>query len=355
MTDKIQQTPIPSGIDDQRSRLLRDQMDRQADLDLTPLLVYRLDQDNTERGAGGAAAPYENDLLVNLAWQFHIQGAEGWDTTHTTAQRRTLIRNAIEQHRYRGTPWAVKNALAAGGYKAEVLEHAALDAAWTEADGARWDGRASFDGAVTWAGPEGTRFAMTRHWAEYALELDVGDAVLTRATQASIRAIANATAPARSHLVGLRYTLSTAFDATIRWGNTTTKMVVTSRFHVPHFETWRYPRRVWGGTTAMTWDGKATWGDQKRFDGFLSSESATTFSHGWGRWWRATICHTSGFVSPRTHPDTTHWDGSRWDAHSRTPQPSHWDGTRNWGAVITPAAASMRTIITYHDGRQEAA
>lgn len=300
----------------------------------------------------GGLTPLPTAILEALAWQFHVDFRP---LAHNDRELARLICDSVAWHRIKGTPASVEIALAAFGFSAEVLEHTALDAAWTEADGARWDGKASFDGEVNWAGPEGTRFAMTRHWAEYALELDVGDAVITRATQANIRAIANATAPARSHLVGLRYTLSTAFASPITWGNTTSKMVVTSRFYVPHFETWRYPSRKWGGTTAMTWDGSTTWGDNKRFDGFLSSESETTFSHGWGRWWRSAIRRKSGFAPPRTRTETTQWDGTRWDAHNRTSKPSHWDGTRTWGEIITPAAASFHTILTYPDGQQEVA
>ena len=299
----------------------------------------------------GGLTPLPTPVLEALAWQFHVDFRPLANDDRELAR---LICDSVAWHRIKGTPASVEIALSVFGFKAEVLEHAALDAAWTDADGARWDGKAIFDGSVTWSGPEGSKFAMTRHWAEYALELDVGDAVLTRATQANIRAIANATAPARSHLVGLRYTLSTAFDATITWGNTTTKMIISSHFHVPHFETWRYPRRVWGGTTEMLWDGSATWGDNKRFDGILATDSDTTWSHGWGRWWRATIRRESAFGLPRSHPETMCWDGTYWDRHSRDRKPSHWDGTRTWGEISTPAGISVRTILTYPDGRQEA-
>lgn len=124
----------------------------------------------------------------------------------------------------------------------------------------------------------------------------------------------------------------------------------------------------------MAWDGKATWGDNKRFDGILASESDESslgagrpnqspragWSHGWGRWWRATIRHTAAVAAPSSLSDTTHWDGTRWNAHSRTSQPSHWDGTHNWGEIPMArdnghAVVYTRTILTYPDGRQEVA
>ena len=329
-----------------------------------------------------AAVPVPLDTLfdpwrcpvTHLPWLAWAVSVDVWDDAWPEAVKRKAIAGSIEVHRRKGTVGSLRRALAAQGYQVNILEHHTLDAAWTESDGARWDGKAIFDGSVNWSGPEGTRFAMTRHWAEYALELDVGDAVLTRATQANIRAIANATAPARSHLVGLRFCLISAIHNPLRWGNTTTRMVVTDHYHVPHFATWRYPKRVWGGTTAMTWDGAATWGDNKRFDGILGTESDESssgagrpdqspraeWSHGWGRWWRATLRHTSAVAAPRTRSDVTYWDGTRWDQATKTHQPSHWDGTRRWGEIPMAcdnghAVVSTRTILTYPDGHQEVA
>ncbi|MEM1590181.1 MAG: phage tail protein I [Candidatus Bathyarchaeia archaeon] len=65
------------------------------------------------------------EVLDLLAWQFHI---EGWELAETEGEKRALIKKAIELHRYKGTPWAVINALKACGYESYMKE-------WFEYDG----------------------------------------------------------------------------------------------------------------------------------------------------------------------------------------------------------------------------
>lgn len=59
------------------------------------------------------------EILGLLAWQFHI---EGWEIAKTEEEKRALIKKAIELHRYKGTRWAVINALKACGYESYVKE-----------------------------------------------------------------------------------------------------------------------------------------------------------------------------------------------------------------------------------------
>lgn len=49
--------------------------------------------------------------LPALGEQFHILGVEGWNLAGTEAARRALLKRAIELHRHKGTPWAVRTAL----------------------------------------------------------------------------------------------------------------------------------------------------------------------------------------------------------------------------------------------------
>ena len=49
--------------------------------------------------------------LASLAEQFHVMGDEGWNLAGTEAARRALLKRAIELHRHKGTPWAVRTAL----------------------------------------------------------------------------------------------------------------------------------------------------------------------------------------------------------------------------------------------------
>jgi len=62
----------------------------------------------------------ENEELLDLlGWQFHI---EGWELAKTVEEKRRLVKSAIELHRYKGTPYAVKKALEFFGVKASLLE-----------------------------------------------------------------------------------------------------------------------------------------------------------------------------------------------------------------------------------------
>ena len=49
--------------------------------------------------------------LASLAEQFHVMGDEGWNLAGTESARRALLKRAIELHRHKGTPWAVRTAL----------------------------------------------------------------------------------------------------------------------------------------------------------------------------------------------------------------------------------------------------
>jgi len=89
---------IPESIRDESTLALNDLIERMGTLDLTPLLVYLVDD-----------APVS--VLPHLAEQFHITGDEGWLLAASDADRRTLIKNSIELHRYKGTPYAIKKVL----------------------------------------------------------------------------------------------------------------------------------------------------------------------------------------------------------------------------------------------------
>jgi phage tail P2-like protein len=74
--------------------------------DLSKLLVYLIDQ-------------VEESVLPFLAWQFHV---EGYDQAQTIQEKRNLIKHAIELHRYKGTPYAIKKAFQALGLDASLQE-----------------------------------------------------------------------------------------------------------------------------------------------------------------------------------------------------------------------------------------
>ncbi|MEN3030300.1 phage tail protein I [Chromobacterium amazonense] len=67
----------------------------QGRFDATELLVYLADS-------------VKEELLPQLAQQFHLGNDEGWLLARNARQRRELIKRAIELHRYKGTRWALQ-------------------------------------------------------------------------------------------------------------------------------------------------------------------------------------------------------------------------------------------------------
>jgi phage tail P2-like protein len=61
----------------------------------------------------------DEELLDLLAWQFHV---EGYDLAKTVEEKRNLVKNAIELHRYKGTKYAVKKVLSSLNLNGEVKE-----------------------------------------------------------------------------------------------------------------------------------------------------------------------------------------------------------------------------------------
>lgn len=60
--------------------------------------------------------------LTHLAEFFSILGIEGWEFATTTAEKRALLKQAVELHRHKGTPWAVKEAVKKAGFSNVALE-----------------------------------------------------------------------------------------------------------------------------------------------------------------------------------------------------------------------------------------
>jgi len=70
----------------------------------------------------------QSDVLPHLALQYHMTGNEGWLQADTEEKKRTLIKNAIKFHRFRGTKYSILKALESVGYYADLYE-------WFEYDG----------------------------------------------------------------------------------------------------------------------------------------------------------------------------------------------------------------------------
>jgi phage tail P2-like protein len=159
------------------------------------------------------------EFLPYLAWSLSV---DFWELAQTDDERRDLILGAIQWHRKRGTPWAIKQALAAFGYPVlELIEQMDYHAQWVAAGGHVLDGSWMLDGTVVLSTPETAsngqimRRTALNHWAQYAIRLNATSGIWTREHQRKIRALAEAFAPGRSELVSLIAGLNLAFEARI--------------------------------------------------------------------------------------------------------------------------------------------
>jgi len=59
------------------------------------------------------------NIIDLLAWQFHV---EGYELATDIEQKRKLVKNAIELHRYKGTRWAIKKVLENINITADIIE-----------------------------------------------------------------------------------------------------------------------------------------------------------------------------------------------------------------------------------------
>lgn len=83
---------------------------RLAEIDLTVLLVYLVDM-------------VQESALPWLAEQFSLTDGDGWDLAESDEAKRELIRGAIELHRYKGTPWSIREILRRLGFgEIELIE-----------------------------------------------------------------------------------------------------------------------------------------------------------------------------------------------------------------------------------------
>lgn len=94
---------IPAGIRDDRSLAFAGLAARLGALPTEQLLIYLIDLVNVT-------------ALPHLGEQFSVLGYNGWLLTSTDDERRALIKKAFELHRYKGTPWAIKQAIRACGF-----------------------------------------------------------------------------------------------------------------------------------------------------------------------------------------------------------------------------------------------
>ncbi|MBB5017425.1 phage tail P2-like protein [Chitinivorax tropicus] len=157
----------PALAADDRFLVLEQLASRLNELDLSRLLVYLVDT-------------VEASALPALAEQLHIHG-EGWQLTKDEAEKRRLLKRAIELHRYKGTPWAIQHVLNALSLSGRIQE-------WFEAD-------------YNSDGSNGAPF-------HFKVDIDLTTRGIDQATVQSLEALINEYKNVRSRLEALRLSLT---------------------------------------------------------------------------------------------------------------------------------------------------
>lgn len=182
MADDLNLPPPLAG--DARFQALGIVAGRLSTIDLQPLLVYLVDTINAS-------------ALQSLAEQFSLLG-DGWELAESDDAKRALIRGAIELHRYKGTPWAIREVIRRLGLgEVELVEGLA---------GRIRNGSIARNGLYVHGDPN--------VWAKYRVILQ---RPITNDQAAQVRALLAAYAPARCHLASLEYqTVANRHNGVIR-------------------------------------------------------------------------------------------------------------------------------------------
>ena len=183
-SDFEQQSILPPSVNIDKRMVLLEQLfaERLAGLDLSVLLVNLIDR-------------VEASALVWLGKQFSLFG-DGWELAKDDTARRELIKTAIEIHRYKGTPWAIKQALQVLGFgDAVLIEHS---------------GYRLHDGSFCHDGSDIYRSA---NWWEYDLRIN---RPLPREQAVKIRLALVEIAPARAVLKRIFVRAVVSHDSAIR-------------------------------------------------------------------------------------------------------------------------------------------
>jgi P2-related tail formation protein len=195
-------------INDTRTQALLELIARLAALDLTPLLVYRIDSVPADAlpflawqfdilsplwqlvapVALGVDALTNIDLLIDIDNLIEGGGAVAADIL-TEAAQREMLKSAVPLHRFRGTPFAVKQALASLG--------------WTQVN--------LLEGQESWGG---SAYPSSQGWAVFRVMIDLVDGQSVASGAASTAAAAvNFFKPARAWLDSIWFVTPPAMDA----------------------------------------------------------------------------------------------------------------------------------------------
>ena len=133
---------------------------RFSELELDRLLVYIIDT------VDSAAIPY-------LAKQFDVLGYKGFRLASNEVEQREIIKRSIELHRFKGTLWAVREALTSIGFGDAIIEEHVED-----------------------------------HWAKFRVTIDLGGRALNVLEIEDLVKMIEEYKNERSHLADLSYTIA---------------------------------------------------------------------------------------------------------------------------------------------------
>ncbi|GHK49931.1 tail fiber protein [Escherichia coli] len=180
MTEPLQLPPPLEG--DISLRTLGRLAGRLDNIDLSVLMVFLVDI-------------VDSSALPWLGEQFSLSG-DGWELAESDDVRRMLIKAAIELHRYKGTPWSIREVIRRFGFG--------------EVDLIEGTGRLSYDGNRSYNGLFVHGDAAARAVYRVILKQPI-----TNDQAAMLRQTLAAFAPARCHLASLEYQ-----SVAIRYNNT---------------------------------------------------------------------------------------------------------------------------------------
>lgn len=179
MANLVTDSVLPSPLQNQRFLVLESLLQRLNDLPHN-VIVMLID----------IVTP---SALIAFADHFSLF-ADGWEFTKAEAEQRELIKGAIEIHRHKGTPWAIKRTLQLLGYEnCQIIERYGLH---------EHDGTFRHDGVI--------RYESAGHWTHYYLYIPY---IITEIEANNIRNLLKDVAPLRCLLTTIRMRLQ--YDGSI--------------------------------------------------------------------------------------------------------------------------------------------
>lgn len=169
-----QQMPPVLASDERFALLCKLLTETYADLNIGAMAVYLVDR-------------VKGTLLPTLAEQFSLLDEAAWLLAESEEARRNLVKSSVTLHRYKGTPWAIRELIRLLGF-GEITLLEGLG-------GLSHDGQATFNGNRV--------YGDTGSWPVYRVFLTQP---ITNDQAELLRRVLRATAPARCRLASLEYT-----------------------------------------------------------------------------------------------------------------------------------------------------